>query len=268
MRQTRTITITLIILAFAVSIFISVSYFLAAFLIVAEQNGPDGHKIDFDVTFFPYTTSQLQDDVWDYDGIGESTLCYEYGIAGRCFNKMAILSRLNTAHYAFNLYSNMFVGEYYNVSLVIDPSSEENPAGHFDSEGGQIEEGVTKIALRMEAELSGTTFDIEPKGRVERELSFLNPTRWNWKVRPTAEGERALQLSLYVVLQDSLGKKIAEDNPLVERRTILVEVKWIDWASDLAKKLNPIHALLAALAASAAGVLTWLGFHRKRSGDE
>jgi hypothetical protein len=230
----------------------------------------DYFKKEFDNSVFPNLTSDITKppNPPEYgapsgDLSPPSELCYQIGIQGRCLSKSIVLSRLRTARYIFNSISEMFVGEEYDVSLVIDPSGRLDAERELRPNQGQIEEGITKVSLTMEAELSGATFDVQPKGRVKKELSVLGPTRWDWGVRPTAAGKRPLQLTLYVILKDSDGKKIGEDHPVAERRTIIVNVTWAEWASNAAKLIDPIHALLASLAASAAGFLGWLGLRKR-----
>lgn len=229
------------------------------------QSGPGKvHTFGLDSGGTVYTF----DNVYMYpDDKPDKEFCYKYGLEGNCVDKSKMLKKLTSERYLFNSIEEMFVGENYDFSLIIDPSGDLDTDRAFKGAQGQIREGTTKVALKMEAELTGPTFEIEPQGRTERELSVLSPTRWDWTVKPLAAGERPLQLSLYVVLMGPDGKKIGEDNPLVERRTILVDVTWIDWVADRAKQIEPIHALLVALATSAVGVLGWLGIRRKKPED-
>jgi hypothetical protein len=192
------------------------------------------------------------------------TSCLDLGVVGACIDKDTVLAGLKTAPYAFNAIEQMQVGHHYGMSLVIDPSRSADLKNALASSQGRFVEGTTKIALRMEAELSGATFTIEPKGRVERELSKLNPTRWDWDVIPTSAGNWPLQLSMYVILLGADGKKISEDNPLVERRTIAVSVTWTDRVTNFVKTVQPIWAFAAAVIAGVVGAITWLAAGKRK----
>ena len=222
----------------------------------------------FDESFIEEFESSGEKAVYSGESGNEAKeFCYTYRVKENCVDKKDMLDKLDSERYLFNIVDKMLVGEDYNFSLIIDPSGRLDANRAFRGEPGQIGEGITKVSLKMEAELTGPTFEIQPQGRIERELSVLSPTRWDWSVKPLAAGKRPLQFSLYVALLGPDGNKIAEDNPLVERRTIFVDITWIDWAAELAKKINPIYALLAALATSAAGVLAWIATRKKKNGN-
>ena len=98
--------------------------------------------------------------------------------------------------------------------MVLDSTGSTDFSRELDKLSGAIETGTTKISLEMEAELyDGSAFKIAPNGRQRRELSILNPTRRNWDVTSLAEGERVLELSLYVILTND-GERIGEDKAI------------------------------------------------------
>lgn len=188
--------------------------------------------------------------------------CLSEGRIGGCIDKRKILDGLGEREYRFKHPATMFVGDAVQVALVIDTSGTADFGKEFGPLPGQVASGRTKVSMKMEAELSGAAFDIEPKGRIEHELLLSNPTRWDWKVTPRLEGEWPLQLSLYVILTDDTGGKISEDKPLAEQRTIRIDVHTLDRIGMWVAKIDPILALIVTAATALAGLLAWFGWRK------
>lgn len=184
--------------------------------------------------------------------------CTELGALDGCIDKHAIVQHLRTASYAFNRIGQMSLGTPETIALVIDTSGSADFDQELDGLPGTVSTGVTPISLQMEAELVGPAFTIEPEGRQRREISTLNPTRWEWEVTPEREGEHPLEVSLYVVLTKE-GEKISEDKPLAERQVINVTVSRLDSLISFAQKIDPLRAFIFALVAGLAGLLAWFG---------
>lgn len=195
----------------------------------------------------------------------DANFCYQVGSGDGCKNKSRLIEGLRTARYYYNFPPRMTVGEEYDFGLVIDPHNQVDSAG--DVGPGEVRQGDTRISLTMEADLAGSTFKIEPEGRQQRELSLLAPTRWSWNIKPLLGGEHPLQLSLYVMLLDGDGNKVAEDTSLAERRTVVVDVAWIDQATAFVKKAEPIHGFLVSVAGSISVLLGWLGWRRSKDDE-
>ena len=122
----------------------------------------------------------------------------------------------------------MMVNKSEIVSLILDSTGNTDFAKELSNQSGSVEQGTTKISMEMEAELyGGSAFKILPERRQRRELSTLNPTRWNWDLTPLREGHHMLELTLYVILTND-GEKLSEDKAIAERRFVMVSVRPLD----------------------------------------
>ncbi len=184
--------------------------------------------------------------------------CRALGEVGSCIDKQSLISALKTTSYAFNRIDEMTLGEPETVSLIIDTSGAMDIEQELDGLSGNVITGETPISFQMEAELVGPAFKIEPVGRQRREISTLNPTRWEWDITPERPGKHPLEVSLYVVVTNE-GEKISEDKPLAERQVIDVTVSRLDSLIIFAEKLDPLRAFVFALIASLVGLLGWFG---------
>jgi len=186
--------------------------------------------------------------------------CSAAGPPASCIDKKKILDGLEERAYRFKHPETMFLGDPRPVALVIDTAGKADFEKELGGQPGKEVSGRTKVSLKMEAELSGGAFDIEPKGRIESDLLLLNPARWDWTVTAKHEGKWPLQLSLYVILTDSENNKIGEDKPLAERRTIQIDVYWLDRATMWVAKIDPILTVIIAAVTAIAGLLAWFGW--------
>jgi hypothetical protein len=103
-----------------------------------------------------------------------------------------------------------------------------------------------RVAPLMAAELRGTEFDIDPKGRQEQIIPPTEFAEWKWSVVPRSSGEQTLRFVVYVVLRLPDGTE--ENYQIVEDKTVAVSV-------------NPAYSVgnfLSAHLASVLGVLTAL----------
>jgi hypothetical protein len=184
--------------------------------------------------------------------------CFRLGVSGPCLDK-SLFSQLERAEFAFNAPQEMSTAEPQTIALVIDTTGTTD----FDAEllalPGVPVRGETPVSLIMEAEIIGPAFDITPSGRQRRELSELNPTRWDWEVVPTRSGEHQLEVSLYVIASRD-GERIGEEKALAERRVIMVTVPPLNRVTDFISKIDPILAFLVAIGGAIAAVLAWFGF--------
>lgn len=183
--------------------------------------------------------------------------CITLGVAGPCLDR-ALFSGLERAEYAFNAPQEMAVSEPYTIALVIDTTGQTDFSAELMALPGVQVEGETPISLIMEGEIVGPAFEITPSGRQRRELSELNPTRWDWEVTPTRGGEHQLEVSLYVIASRG-GESIGEEKALAERHVILVTVSPLNRLTDFIVKVDPILAFVLAIGGAIAAVLAWFG---------
>ena len=208
------------------------------------------------------TVSELQ--------LASRQVCTESSGTPICFDKDDVLSSLPVADYAFNRPSKMTLGTPETIALVINSSGTANFEQEFQDMIGSITEGEVPVDAIMEAELVGPAFTIKPEGRQRRQLSTLNPTRWDWEVTPNRAGTHQLEVSMYVILTLA-GEEISEDKPLAERQIIEVTVSALDRINQLLEDIEPLRAFIYTVVAGIAGILAWFGIknwpgsHRKPS---
>lgn len=194
--------------------------------------------------------------------------CIRLGVSGPCLDR-SIFSGLERAEYAFNAPQEMAVSEPQTIALVIDTTGQTDFSAELMTLPGVQVEGETPISLVMEAEIVGPAFQITPSGRQRRELSELNPTRWDWEVTPTRGGQHQLEVSLYVLASEG-GESIGEEKALAERRIITVTVSPLNRVTAFIAKVDPILAFFVAIGGAIAAVLAWFGIKSWRdvSGKE
>lgn len=184
--------------------------------------------------------------------------CAALGVLGDCVDKEAMLATLKTASYRVNRGGPIKLGEPQTVSLVVNTSD----SADFDEEQsglpGERSSGTTSISMQMEAELVGSAFMIEPQGRQRREISMLNPTRWEWGITPERGGVQRLEVAVYVILTKN-GEKIGEDKPVSAVQGVEVTVSPLDAIIAFARKTDPLRASIFAFVAGLAGVMAWFG---------
>lgn len=184
-------------------------------------------------------------------------LCIKIGVLGPCLDR-SLFAGLETAEYAFNAPREMAVAEPQSIALVIDTTGTTNFAAELMALPGTPVQSRTPISLIMEAELVGPAFEITPSGRQRRELSKLNPTRWDWEISPKRSGQHQLEVSLYIIAATG-GERLGEEKALAERRVINVTVSRLDSLISIVQKLDPLRAFIFALIAGLGGLLAWFG---------
>ena len=183
--------------------------------------------------------------------------CFHLAVSGDCLD-WNIFSELESANFALNAPSDMLVRHPQVIALIIDSTGATNFEDELEGLPGNAVQGATPISLFMEAEIVAPAFEVDPEGRQSRQLSRLNPTRWDWEVAPKREGDHQLEVSLYVIATKN-GESIGEEKALAERRIINVSVARVDQLASFAQRLDPLRAFIFALIAGLAGLLGWFG---------
>jgi hypothetical protein len=139
------------------------------------------------------------------------------------------LKKLVDANVAFQAPTKMKLSqaERVSVSLGVSQSREELEAivrktSRTGADNSKVESSPIKISNRMEAELTGVSFDIVPAGPQIQYISAVEPTDWTWQVKAKSDGDQILDLTLSALLQID-GKDITRKINTFHR-TITVEV--------------------------------------------
>jgi hypothetical protein len=149
-----------------------------------------------------------------------------------------------------------------DVSLVINATN--NPdAGKDALKGfpGTPTEATVEASDTVQARLTGVGFDIVSlSGTDLQRLSGKVVNRWHWRVTPTELGKKVLILD---VIGFAAGSNAGE--PLdTFTDEIVVEVQQIDQVINWAKGVQPLFAVLAALAGAMSALFAFLRFREEK----
>jgi hypothetical protein len=148
-----------------------------------------------------------------------------------------------------------------DVSLVINATDDAN-AGKEALQGfpGEVIERDVDLSDTVSAQLTGIGFDIVAQTVERQKLSGRTINRWQWRVTPTELGTRTLILELFGYESGSLDAE-----PLAAYRDeIVVEVQQFDQIVTWAKSVQPVFAVLAALAGAVSALLAFFRFRDER----
>jgi hypothetical protein len=148
-----------------------------------------------------------------------------------------------------------------DVSLVINATSDEN-AGKDALQGfpGTVVERDVDLSDTVSAQLTGLGFDITSQTVVRQKLSGKTVNRWQWRVTPTETGTRTLLLEIFGYATGSLDAEPLD----AYKDQIVVEVQQLDQVIIWAKGVQPVFAILAALAGATSALFGMLRFREER----
>jgi hypothetical protein len=148
-----------------------------------------------------------------------------------------------------------------DVSLVIN-ATDDAGAGKEALQGfpGEVVERDVDLSDTVSAQLTGIGFDISTQTVERQKLSGRTINRWQWRVTPTELGTRTLILDIFGYESGSLDAE-----PLAAYRDeIVVEVQQLDQIITWAKGVQPVFAVLAALAGALSAIIAFLRFREER----
>lgn len=148
-----------------------------------------------------------------------------------------------------------------DVSLVVNATNDAD-AGREALEGfkGEIVERDVELSDTVSAQLTGVGFDITTQTVERQRLSGKTVNRWQWRVTPTEPGQHTLILEIFGYASGSLDAEPLD----AYRDVITVEVEQIDQLVTWAKSVQPLFAVLAALAGIGSAVFAFLRFREER----
>ncbi len=148
-----------------------------------------------------------------------------------------------------------------DVSLVVNATADEN-AGKEALEGfkGEIVEREVELSDTVSAQLTGVGFDITSQTVERQRLSGRTVNRWQWRVTPTEVGEHTLMLEIFGYASGSLDAEPLD----AYRDVITVEVEQLDQIVSWAKGVQPLFAVLAALAGIGSAIFAFLRFREEK----
>ncbi len=148
-----------------------------------------------------------------------------------------------------------------DVSLVVNATDDE-AAGREALEGfkGEIVERDVELSDTVSAQLTGVGFDITSQTVERQRLSGRTVNRWQWRVTPTEVGTHTLMLEIFGYATGSLDAEPLD----AYRDVITVEVEQLDQLVTWAKGVQPLFAVLAALAGIGSAIFAFLRFREEK----
>lgn len=148
-----------------------------------------------------------------------------------------------------------------DVSLVINATEDEN-AGQEALKGfpGTVVERDVELSDTVSAQLTGVGFDITSQTVERQRLSGKVINRWAWRVTPTEIGEHTMILEIFGYASGSLDAEPLD----AYRDVIVVEVQQFDQIVSWAKGVQPLFAVLAALAGIGSAIFAFLRFREEK----
>lgn len=148
-----------------------------------------------------------------------------------------------------------------DVSLVINATEDEN-AGQEALKGfpGTVVERDVELSDTVSAQLTGVGFDITSQTVERQRLSGKVINRWAWRVTPTEIGEHTMILEIFGYASGSLDAEPLD----AYRDVITVEVQQFDQIVSWAKGVQPLFAVLAALAGIGSAIFAFLRFREEK----
>jgi hypothetical protein len=135
-----------------------------------------------------------------------------------------VLMNMAQANVAFNAPSSMVLNETKIIHLILDARRSIEELRSMIVEGGDVGSDVVRISDRMEARLTGHSFQITAITSEIQAVSKTLPTEWKWELRPIEPGDQYLHVTLSAFIDPGNGLA-----PRVIRtfdKLIHVKVQW------------------------------------------
>lgn len=148
-----------------------------------------------------------------------------------------------------------------DISLLIDTSRQTDAVDRLQGLPGTIEERDVDLSDTVSAELLGAAFDIQLQTTSTRQkLSPKLANEWRWRVTPKQKGTHTLTLNVYGYAVGSLDAEPLDSY----RDEITIEVQPVDELVGWARGVQPLFAVLAALAGVGSAVFAFLRFREEK----
>jgi hypothetical protein len=148
-----------------------------------------------------------------------------------------------------------------DVALLIDTSRQTDAVDRLQGLPGEIVARDVDLSDTVAAELLGAAFDIQLQTTSTRQkLSSKLANEWRWRVTPKQKGTHTLTLNVYGYAVGSLDAEPLDSF----RDEITVEVEAVDEIVTWARGVQPLFAVLAALAGIGSATFAFLRFREEK----
>lgn len=151
------------------------------------------------------------------------------------------------AEIAHNAPGQMVYRQEQAVELVLVPESLGIPAREVLGDTATPVEVVAGIdyAVRMQATLEGSAFEIRPPGPLRQRIPGERSLKWHWTVMPISFGrDKQLVFRLEAIHQDGEAYEVIATETY--RAVVHVDVGWFDWVEAQVARLGTLGAAAAA----------------------
>lgn len=118
-----------------------------------------------------------------------------------CVDLSLILDRLEAGRYFFNKPERAYVGDSFELRLILTTSDKQHAQPAFLGIVGPVIEKEGKFGQSMEATLRGQDLKAEPAGPQSRTVTTANHAEWSWIVTPQAAGTKSLTVDVSVIIE-------------------------------------------------------------------
>jgi hypothetical protein len=182
--------------------------------------------------------------------------------AGPCTDVGAIVVNLAKGTYFFNKPSTAILGEPFSLRVTL--TTAEGQPVDFAGLPGNVERRESRpFAQSIEATLIADDFEISPSGPQGRTATFAHPVNWDWKLKPTSAGKKALTIEVTANILTGSDKHRVQITTLHEIIEIQVTVfqrlkAYVADASGMIIAAGAVVTPLAALIAFVPKIRTFL----------
>lgn len=184
-----------------------------------------------------------------------------------------IRSRMPKGNIVYDPPETMNLEETKLVNLILGPNKTvaELAAAIPDKRGRQLQTDNIQWHGYMQAEMSGTDFDITPITSPKQLVSEQDTTRWSWSIRPKKPGRQTLYLTLYAIIDEDGAEKPLSIRPF-DPKEIVVNVTIFQRAglflTSVGSHMEWVIAALVGIVAPAAFWLWQRGKNKPETGED
>jgi hypothetical protein len=178
-----------------------------------------------------------------------------------------IRDQMETGGVAYNPPAKMNLEDTKLVELVLNPSQKgEEVAKSLPDEQGtrQILSDDIKWHGVMQADMTGTDFEITPVTETKQRISRRDRTKWSWLIKPKKPGKQKLFLKLYALVTDD---GIEHPLPIIDYDPKEIEVD-VTLIQRTGLFLSAVGSHMEWILTAVIGILIPFGFWLWRRGKE
>lgn len=169
-----------------------------------------------------------------------------------CLDLDGVINQLQTGTYAYNKPDTMLVDRTVPVSLVLETAKGQDAISGLSSLPGEVVSTEAKFGRVVVAKLTGTDFEIKPRGEEKRTVTTAAPVEWVWDVTPKSTGDKVLTIEVAVEVTKA-GQPVSTVQLKVLRETIPVTATRLQKVTAFLTSVQGMATLLTGILVAVAG---------------